>query len=115
MLKVVFDIDGVIAVPRSDNNYALCEVVEGAKEAMLLLYQSGVRIILHSARWEDDRKVTEKWFQEKGIPFHELKLEKPLADVYVDDRGLLFTDWKSTLEELAWERIRKRQSEILTQ
>lgn len=108
MFKVVVDIDGVIAVPRSDNNYALCEVVPGAREALTHLCKIA-HVTLDTARWEEDRAVTEEWLRVNEIPYHKLKLGKPLADVYVDDRATPFTHWSSVLEEIAWKKALKVQ------
>ena len=108
MFKVVIDIDGVIARPRHDNDYALCEIVPGAREALTHLCKIA-HVTLHTARWEEDRAVTEGWLRVMEVPYHVLKMGKPLADVYVDDRATEFTNWSSVLKEIAWKKAQKAQ------
>jgi hypothetical protein len=35
-----------------------------------------------------------------SIPFNGVTRLKPLADIYLDDHGLKFTDWPTALEDI---------------
>ena len=36
----------------------------------------------------EDREVTEKQFDEWGVKYHELKLFKPIYDLFIDDKNI---------------------------
>lgn len=54
------------------------------------LQDAKVKVVLYSARFEEDRLVTEQWLKGHAIAYDELHLGKPRAEVYVDDRGFPF-------------------------
>jgi hypothetical protein len=103
MKTFVIDIDGVLAKIKHgitcSADYADCEVIEGASEATRKLYNSGW-VILHSARREEDREVTVDWLRKNGIFYNHLVLDKPLGDVYIDDKALRFFDWIQSISEI---------------
>jgi|ERR1035437_711225 hypothetical protein len=72
--------------------------MEGAKEAMELLSLK-YKLIIHSVR-AITPSVIENWMKYWEIPYHEITNIKPTATFYIDDRALLFKDWKSTIELL---------------
>lgn len=90
--RLVFDIDGVIAKLRSDNDYALAEPDAEMIETVNRLYDCGNTIILFTARGSmtgiDWEAITKKSLGEWGVKYHELKFGKPGADFYIDDRML---------------------------
>lgn len=85
--------------------------VDGAAEAMQYLHSRGHTLILHTTR-----PITEKlkgWLAVHGIPidyFNEnpnrvatgqVDPRKPIADLYVDDRGMTFSgNWASTIHQI---------------
>jgi CMP-N,N'-diacetyllegionaminic acid synthase len=88
----VFDIDGVIAQLSPNNDYNLSQPNTQMIEKVNQLYDQGNTIVLFTARgsktgldWMD---VTRSQMIQWGVKFHELRLGKPAADYYVDDRML---------------------------
>jgi uncharacterized HAD superfamily protein len=49
------------------------------------MYDEGHIIIYYSARFEEDKEVTEKWFKRNGVKYHRLVLGKLKADLYIDN------------------------------
>lgn len=86
----VIDIDGVIAALTPGNDYTLATPLQHTIDAINKLYDAGHRIILFTARGYvtgiDWTEVTAGQMQRWGVKYHELKLGKPAADYYVDDR-----------------------------
>lgn len=72
--------------------------IEGVSQALKKLKSFGIKIIIHTTRGE--KKLIEKYLIGNDIPFDHInhnpdQLEnmdqgKPIADVYVDDRGVTF-------------------------
>ena len=63
------------------------------------LFDEGNRIVYWTARgmktginW---RELTESQFAEWGIKYHELRLDKPAFDVFIDDRAINTIDWEN--------------------
>jgi dTDP-glucose 4,6-dehydratase len=56
------------------------------------LYEAGSNILIYTARGTvtgiDWRPLTEKQLAEWGVKYHELRLGKPFADIYIDDRAM---------------------------
>ena len=90
--QFVFDIDGVIALKREDLDYAQALPNERMIAIVNRLYELGNRIVLFTARGYvtgiDWRPVTEKQMNDWGVKYHELKMGKPNADYYIDDKFL---------------------------
>lgn len=90
--RYVVDIDGVIAMYRSDLAYEEAEPNENFINIINSLYELGNYIVLFTARGyvtkKDWRLVTEKQLQSWGLKYHELHFGKPNADYYIDDKML---------------------------
>ncbi len=90
--RLVFDIDGVIAKLRTDNNYALSEPDRGMIDTVNRLYDEGNQIVLFTARGYktgiDWQEVTREQLAKWNVKYHELHFGKPNADYYIDDRML---------------------------
>ena len=52
------------------------------------LYDEGHTIVIHTSRWEEDKRTTEQWLKEHGIKYHYLVMDKFRADVYIDSQAL---------------------------
>lgn len=52
------------------------------------LYDKGNIIIIHTARYEEDRALTEEWLRLWEVKYHRLVMGKPRADFYVDDKNM---------------------------
>ena len=84
------DIDGILTIEthgfgkkyypkRTPNKYNI--------DTLWDLRRRGYKIILHTARYEEDRYITQRWLKENNVPFDELIFEKPQAELYVDDKA----------------------------
>lgn len=86
----MFDIDGVIALKREDLDYAKAEPNERMIRIVNQLYEWGNEIILFTARGFvsgiDWYPVTQKQMADWGVHYTELRMGKPNADFYVDDK-----------------------------
>lgn len=98
-MTYVFDIDGTVC----NNTFGKYEEAEPLCErinAINRLYDNGHKIVMFTARGMeryngDLEKVYERFYyftlqqlKNWGLKFHQLKLGKPAADVYVDDKGI---------------------------
>lgn len=94
-LRICFDIDGVIADGSKEEvyseaagwNFSKCHPIVPTVGLIKKLKEYGCEIFLNTARFEDDREVTEKWLAEHGVPYDKLLMEKPHADLYIDDKN----------------------------
>ena len=99
-MRICIDIDGVLAEGDSWPYYATCLQVKGAAASIQELLAAGHYIVLHTSRFEEDRAVTRKWLRDHQILYDQLIMDKPFADVYIDDKGLKFEDWDDTMQAL---------------
>ena len=92
MRTIAIDFDGVI---RDGNNKSY----PGVRDAISRLREAGHRIILHSCNNTD---FIEKWMFEQDIRYDGIwgKAGKPVATVYIDDRGYHFRNWDETLLDM---------------
>jgi hypothetical protein len=112
--SIAIDFDGVIH--RYSRGYADGTIynvpIAGAKEAMNAFVLKGFRVVIFTTRLNQEintdaksqQKMILDWFDKYGFKkdqhYHEMTGSKPLAKVYIDDRGLRFTDWNSTIHQL---------------
>ncbi len=89
-LKFCFDIDGIIALKTSNNDYTQSKPIKRNIELINTLYDMGHTIILFTARgsetkidWKD---LTKKQLKDWGVNYSELLFGKPNADFYIDDK-----------------------------
>lgn len=107
---VCVDLDGTIAHYQgwvSETDFG--EPIEGVQEAFAKLQSAGWKIIIFTTR--GNQELVRNYLTSHSIPFDHINLNpdqpenagsgKPIADVYVDDRGLQFNgDWGVTAEEI---------------
>jgi capsule biosynthesis phosphatase len=112
-MKVCIDIDGTICPTRkSHEKYEDLVPLDDAVTSIQSLKQEGNYIILYTARNMKTQsnnigkiiakqgKVLIDWLEKWEIPFDELLFGKPLADIYIDDKGYKFENWKTTYTDL---------------
>ncbi|OSM02254.1 putative NAD-dependent epimerase/dehydratase [Magnetofaba australis IT-1] len=101
--RLVVDIDGVIASLVPDLDYAKAEPLTDTIDAINALYDAGTEIVLFTARGSasgiDWRPVTEAQMQRWGVKHHELRLGKPHADYYIDDKLITPTQMQNMAAE----------------
>ena len=117
-MRIAIDLDGTIL------NFSFSEWVskgmdyfgspkKGAKQALGLLIADGHEVIVHTARINEAmcnerysingiRCAIEDVLDEHEIRYSSIWTErgKPLADVYIDDKGIKFTNWENVIDEL---------------
>ncbi|MGH3431044.1 MAG: 5' nucleotidase, NT5C type [Mycobacteriales bacterium] len=94
------DLDGTICTEEQTFERALAKPIPGAREALAAMIEAGHTVVVYSSRSWSELKMTEAWLREHAIPYSGLHLGKPVADFFIDDRAVRFTDWRSALGDL---------------
>lgn len=96
MKSYCFDLDGTLCT-NTEGEYAQALPLPERILKVNELYDKGNKILIYTARGTvtgiDWRDLTQKQLDSWGIKHHELRLGKPFADVYVDDRGVSDSDF----------------------
>lgn len=106
MARIAVDIDGVLANKldggKYPEDYMKKQPLPYAREGLRKLKQKGYYVILFTARFEEDREITEKWLKEHGFDglYDELVMGKLQYDVLIDDRAIRHYNWFSTLAQV---------------
>ena len=80
------DIDGTLCEESSTWwEYEKAVPIPEAINKINTLFGQNHLIILHTARFSKDREVTEQWLDKHKVRYHKLVMDKPRADVYVDN------------------------------
>lgn len=99
-MRIVIDVDDTIAKANPWWKYPAAKPIGGAQEVINKLASYGHEIILWTARFEEDRKVTEEWLDKHGIRYHKLVMGKPRGDIYIDNCAIEFRGWDQVELEL---------------
>ena len=101
-MRIVLDFDGVLhdaAHPIAGRKMG--PPVEGALAAVHHLIDQGHELVIHTCRWrpEIDGPANHilQWLDYWKFPKLTVSMLKPVADLYIDDRGYHFTDWASAV------------------
>ncbi len=107
--SVAIDFDGTISQYRGFQGVGVFgDPIEGVQEALQKIQDSGKLIIIHTTRGE--LAQIRKYLEKHRVPYDHLNYnprqldnmsdKKPIAEVYVDDRGLRFMGvWNDKLVE----------------
>ena len=86
-----FDLDGTLCT-NTEGDYDSAEPFPERIKKVNELYQEGNQILIFTARGTmtgiDWRDLTELQLDQWGVKYHNLELGKPVAHVYIDDRGI---------------------------
>lgn len=94
-----FDLDGTICAGGEFPHYDQARPIPAMVDKVRDLKAAGCRIVIWTARGssypitDDLRRTTLEQLRAWGVPFDELRFGKPVADVYVDDRGMSAADF----------------------
>lgn len=105
-MVVCFDFDGVLhrnLAPYTTASVVADEPTAGAVEFCWFLHRHEDALIVHSCRsnFRGGNKAMADWLRRWGFPPMEIVYgEKPIADLYIDDRGYRFTGSWSELYHL---------------
>lgn len=128
------DLDGVIhKYSKGWHDGTIYDIpMEGTKDCLKKLKLMEVKIIIHSARacskWvkidgqlkfqHGQVEAIGLWLRKYEIPFDEVwtGVGKPIADIYLDDRGMRFSNWGTDFTTLqlfieSWQKKRNEQQE----
>ena len=93
---IYVDIDGTICTI-TDGQYSDAVPLPSRIEKINKLYDEGNKIVYWTARGSqtgiDWREITKKQLNEWGAKHHELSLNKPHYDLYVDDKTIYSYDY----------------------
>lgn len=103
--RYCFDLDGTICtLPVKWGNYYEARPFPDIVRRIQELHRAGHYIIIATARGAttgvDWRSVTEQQLWEWGVPYHELRLDKPEAGIYIDDRAVNVRAWENNRAEV---------------
>jgi histidinol phosphatase-like enzyme len=90
-MKIIYvDIDETICKTSEDRNYENSEPIDENIQKINKLYDEGNTIVYWTSRgsrkqidWYD---LTYKQLNEWGVKFHELRVDKPYYDFFIDDK-----------------------------
>src|SRR5580700_10025985 len=94
------DLDGTICTEEATFERSLAKPLPGAREALTALVEAGHTVVIYSSRSWSELRMTEAWLRQNEIPYSGLHLGKPIADLFIDDRAVQFTDWPAALASL---------------
>lgn len=94
---IMVDLDGVICTEERTFERPLAEPIAGAREALQQLRDAGHTVVIYTARNWPEYRVTKKWLDDHGFAYDGLHMGKPVADLWIDDRAIPFTNWTDAL------------------
>ena len=95
---IVVDIDGTICTIEDD--YSQCKLIDGSREALLMLQEKGFKIYLHTGRHIDKYEITVNWLQKHNVSYNFIVFGKPNARYYIDDKAIKFNTWNEVISEI---------------
>ena len=97
-MKIFIDIDNTIAYEPEDLDYSKAKPIMANIERANKLYDEGNYIVYWTARGAESgidwREVTQLQLNSWGVKHHELRLDKPSFDVFIDDKNLNSREWE---------------------
>lgn len=104
---ICLDFDGVINYYKGWRNEGFAVIldkctVKGAKKAIEELRKKHL-VVVHSTRCSHrgGKKAIKEWLENHSIKVDKVCTNKPLADIYIDDRAIGFDgDWKKALKKV---------------
>ncbi len=83
-----FDIDGTICSQEKPENYAKASPNKAIIKKINELYDTNNKIYLYTGRHMQKEAITKEWLEKYGVKYHHIFFNKPVADVYIDDKGI---------------------------
>ncbi len=97
---VMVDLDGVLCTEELFLERPLAQPIAGAREGLQKLRAAGFVVVIYTARGWGELRTTAKWLADHGFEYDGLQMGKPVADFWIDDRAIPFTDWPAALRQL---------------
>jgi uncharacterized protein YqgV (UPF0045/DUF77 family) len=88
------------------------EALDDVREAFKILQEHGFTIVLYTARTNPEQDCNKPYtsaqvvqalheaMQDRNIPYDYISIYKPVADIYIDDKGWHFRNWKQMINDL---------------
>ena len=96
-MTIYVDIDETICVTPADRDYTKSIPFKKNIEKINNLYNDGHTIIYWTARGagsgKDYKEITQKQMEQWQVKFHELKLNKPMYDLFICDKAVNSLDY----------------------
>ena len=92
-MRYIFDIDGTVLTQQAPGEYEKALPLEGAVEAVNVLYDAGHQIVFYTSRSYKYMQLTINQLKEFGFKFHHVSFSKPHGDVIVDNLAFPFPSW----------------------
>lgn len=84
------DLDGTLAQPLWTPGNPTSEIgdpIEANVRKLVCAVRAGFKPLIHTSRPDTDYEAIEAWLDHWLIPYRRIRTGKPLAALYVDDRG----------------------------
>ena len=120
-MRIVIDLDGTICeIKKAGQSYTELLPLPGAVERIHALKATNHYVIISTARnmqtcesnlgkvMKNVGRITLEWLERYGIEYDEIYFGKPNAEVYIDDRAIVFEDWNGITDALLEERAKSR-------
>lgn len=74
----------------------------GARESVEAIVDEGIHVVIHTcvAASSKGRQAVIDWLDKYDVPYSEVTAIKPVADLYIDNKGLHHVSWDKTLKEI---------------
>jgi len=93
MKTYCFDIDGTICSQEKPENYSKAVPNKDMIKKINELYDQKNKIYLHTGRHMQNEEITKKWLKKYKVKYHHIFFNKPVGDLYIDDRGITPEDF----------------------
>ena len=97
-MVIYIDVDETICVSPENRDYNKAVPIRENIDKANKFFDEGHTVVYWTARGcltgIDWREITEEQFKEWGVKYHELKLDKPFYDMFIDDKNMNTRDWK---------------------
>ena len=95
---IYIDIDETICITPESRDYSLATPISENIEKANRLYDEGNTIVYWTARGStsglDWTQVTQDQLKSWGVKYHDLRLGKPMYDLFICDKAMNTEDWK---------------------
>lgn len=97
---IAVDFDGVIHDYKNPiEGRRMGGEIFGTKDALKRIRAKGYKIVVFSV-WGAESKTITDFMKYYNLPFDEVTNIKPLADYYIDDKAIRFTNWEDALNQI---------------
>jgi hypothetical protein len=104
-LTIAVDLDGTIAEYdgwKGEKHFGRPKPY--AHEALQKMRQMGMKVIIHTAR--KHKGLVKQYLESENLPYDKIARNidgKPIADVYLDDKGMKFKNWIQAMTDVMFE------------